>query len=55
MIAMIELTEGPRLMSRVITEPSSVMIDMEVEVRWATVAEDVIVPVFIPSGDEDGS
>ncbi len=49
-IAMIELAEGPRLMSRVVGT-DTVRIGMPVEVRWATVAEGLDVPVFVPTED----
>jgi uncharacterized OB-fold protein len=45
-IAMVELDEGPRLMSRVV-DTEDVQIDMTVEVRWATIADDFVVPVFV--------
>ena len=48
-VAMIELGEGPRLMSRV-AGTEDVEIGMAVEVRWAKVADDLDVPVFVPSG-----
>ena len=52
-IAMIQLAEGPRLLSRVVAEPDSVAIGMPVETRWANIAEDWTVPVFVPAGGHD--
>lgn len=48
-IAMIELAEGVRMMSRVMAEPERVAIGMPVQVRFARITEDFQVPVFVPS------
>ncbi len=50
-IAMIELEEGPRLMSRVV-DAKHIKIGMPVEIRWATIAEGTDVPVFVPIGTD---
>lgn len=50
--AMIELTEGVRIMSRVLCDPADVHIDMPVHVEFAQVQDgsgaDFRVPVFTP-------
>lgn len=48
-IAVIELLEGPRLLSRVMAEPDGVQIGLPVEVRWATAVENLRIPVFVPT------
>ncbi len=53
-VAMIELSEGPRLLSRVMAEPDDVRIGAPVEVRWAQVVDDLRLPVFVPSGGDTG-
>lgn len=50
-VAMIELSEGPRLLSRVVGS-DDIHIGMAVEVRWASISEDFDVPVFIPAGEQ---
>jgi len=52
-IAIIELSEGPRMLSRVTGKPDDVEIGMEVEVAWATAAPELQVPVFVPTGAAD--
>ena len=53
-VAMIELSEGPRLLSRVMAEPDDVRIGAPVEVRWAQVVDNLRLPVFVPSGGGTG-
>ena len=48
-VAMIELDEGPRMMSNVVEiEPDRVRVDMPVEVVFEDVTEDVALPKFRP-------
>ena len=46
-IAMIELEEGPRMMSRLVDIDQEVSIGSPVNLRWARIDEDFIVPVFV--------
>ena len=48
-IAMIDLDEGVRMMSRIAGSPEDVRIGMAVEVRWAEITDDGSVPVFVPA------
>lgn len=50
-IAVIELEEGVRLLSRVAGDPDAVRIGMPVTVAWAKIAADFQVPVFVPAGE----
>lgn len=47
-MALVDLVEGPRLLTRVETEPATVRIGMDVMVRFATV-DGTVVPVFVPA------
>jgi uncharacterized OB-fold protein len=47
-IAVIELEEGVRMLSRVVCDPETVRIDMPVTVAWAKIDGDLQVPVFVP-------
>jgi uncharacterized OB-fold protein len=49
-VAIIELDEGVRLMSRVMAEPDDVSVGMAVRVGFASIAESFQVPVFVPAG-----
>jgi uncharacterized OB-fold protein len=51
-VAVIELDEGVRMLSRVTGEPAAVRIGQRVEVAWATLGEDFRVPVFAPVAEE---
>ena len=53
-IAVVALTEGPRLLSRLMVEPEHARIGMPVTVAWARAGEDLRVPVFVPAGSADG-
>ena len=47
MVALIDLTEGPRLMSTLIdVEPEDVAIGLPVRVDFAQWSEDISMPVF---------
>lgn len=49
-VAIIELDEGPHLMSNVVhVEPSSVRIGQRVRVQFGQVAEGVCIPLFAPT------
>lgn len=56
-IAIIELTEGVQMMSRVVAPHDSVEIGMPVRVAFARIAEGFQVPVFLPDdqGAADGA
>lgn len=51
-IAVIELEEGVRLLSRVAGVPDEARIGMQVSVAWAQVAEGFQVPVFVSAGKD---
>ncbi len=54
-IAIIELEEGVRMMSRVITDSNAVEIGQPVRVAFATINDDGFkVPVFVPAGAVNG-
>ena len=48
-IAIVELEEGVRMLTRIAADPETVRIGMPVTVAWATLAEDFQVPVFEPA------
>lgn len=47
-VAIVELIEGVRMMTRIMAAPDDVSVGMEVRVAFATAAEDFQVPVFVP-------
>ena len=47
--AMIELTEGVRMFSRVVADPAEVSIGLPVRVAFATIDGGFRVPVFVPA------
>ncbi|HUF91678.1 MAG TPA: OB-fold domain-containing protein, partial [Candidatus Limnocylindria bacterium] len=52
-LAMIELEEGPRMMSNLINvkpDPQAITCDMPVEVVFHTLTDDVTLPLFQPAG-----
>lgn len=52
-IAIVELEEGPRVMSNVIgvdARPESLPIDMALEVAWEQQDDDITLPLFKPAG-----
>lgn len=54
-IAIIELAEGVRMMSRVMADPATVQIDQPVRVAFATIDKSGFkVPVFVPDGEPNG-
>lgn len=48
-VAIVELTEGVRMMTRIMAQPESVSVGMAVRVAFAAVSEDFQVPVFVPA------
>ena len=55
-IAMVDLAEGVRMMSRIVAPSDLVAIGIPVEVRWAAIEPGFKVPVFVPQedGTDDG-
>jgi len=54
-LAMVELEEGVRMMTRIVADPQSVAIGMPVRVAFATVGDgDFTVPVFLPDEEMEG-
>lgn len=52
-VALVELEEGPRLMSNVIhCEPDEVSIGMEVEVCFERLSEQISIPLFRPAASK---
>lgn len=51
-VAIVELREGVRMMSRLMAPPEAARIGMPVRAEFAGIADDVVVPVFVP--DDDG-
>ena len=47
-VAIVELTERVRMMTRIMAAPEDVSVGMEVRAAFAAVAEDFQVPVFLP-------
>ena len=47
-VAIVELAEGVRMMTRIMAAPEDVSVGMEVQVAFAAAAEDFQVPVFLP-------
>jgi len=47
-VAIVELAEGVRMMTRIMAAPEDVSVGMEVRVAFAAAAEDFQVPVFLP-------
>jgi uncharacterized OB-fold protein len=53
-LAMVELEEGVRMMTRIVAEPERVTIGMPVHVAFATIGDgDFTVPVFLADKDGD--
>ena len=50
-VAIVELEEGVRMLTRVAADPDAVRIGMPVTVAWARLEPDFQVPVFVPAGD----
>lgn len=48
-IAIVELEEGVRMLSRVVADVDAVRIDMLVAVAWAKLGDDFQMPVFVPA------
>jgi uncharacterized protein len=52
-IAVVELEEGPRMMTNIINvaqEPEALVLDMPVEVTFQALNEDISIPYFQPAG-----
>ena len=49
-LAVVELREGVRMLTRVMSEPAEVVVGLEVEVAFARIDESFQVPVFVPAG-----
>jgi uncharacterized OB-fold protein len=47
-IAVVELDEGVRMLSRITGDPDRVRIGLPVAVAWARIDDDFQVPVFVP-------
>ncbi len=45
-VALVDLAEGPRMMSRILGDPSAVTIGRQVGVRFERQAEDFVLPFF---------
>ncbi|RMF97014.1 MAG: Zn-ribbon domain-containing OB-fold protein [Gammaproteobacteria bacterium] len=49
-VAIIRLAEGPTMLSNVIDcDPEALQIGMDVELRWATVTDEITLPKFGPA------
>ena len=51
-IAVVELEEGPRMMTNIVDcpqTPEALQLDMPVEVRFAKQTDDITLPLFAPS------
>ena len=54
-IAVVELAEGPRLMTNLVdvpATPEALRLDMPLEVVFERVSEEIALPLFRPAGDE---
>ncbi len=54
-IAVVQLAEGPRMMSNVVDcpqTPEALVLDMPLQVRFDKVAEDCALPRFVPAAKE---
>jgi uncharacterized OB-fold protein len=52
-VALIELDEGPRLVSNVVgVDPDLVTVDQRVQVRFDRVGPDTVLPLFAPVGED---
>jgi uncharacterized OB-fold protein len=50
-IAIVELEEGPRMMTNIVAPPDSVSIGMKVEVLFEDVTDTIALPKFRPAGE----
>lgn len=53
-IAVVELEEGPRMMSSIVgcpQTPEALVLDMALEVRFERLTDEITVPVFAPAED----
>ena len=54
-IALVELDEGPRMMSNIVgcaQTPEALELDMALTVVFKKISEDISLPLFTPAGDE---
>ena len=54
-IAVVELEEGPRLMSNIVDcpqTPEALVLDMPLEVTWEVLTDEITLPQFRPAGGE---
>ena len=57
-IAVVELEEGPRMMSNLVDTPQTpeaLILDMPLEVVFEAVSDDISLPLFRPASDDAGS
>lgn len=57
-IAVVELEEGPRMMTNIVDcpqTPEALVLDMPVEVRFEAVSDEISLPLFRPSGAPAGA
>ena len=45
-VALVDLAEGPRMMSRILGDPAAVAIGQEVEVRFERQSDELVLPFF---------
>lgn len=56
-IAVVELEEGPRLMSNIVDcpqTPEALVLDMALEVTWEKLTDDITLPQFRPAAGASG-
>jgi uncharacterized OB-fold protein len=52
-IAVVELDEGPRMMTNIVDcaqTPGALVLDMPVEVQFESVSDEIVLPLFRPAG-----
>jgi uncharacterized OB-fold protein len=57
-IAVVELEEGPRMMTNIVDcpqDPEALVLDMPVEVRFEAVSDEISLPLFTPSSAPAGA
>ena len=57
-IAVVELEEGPRMMSNLVDTPQTpeaLILDMPLEVVFEAVSDDISLPLFRPASDDAGA
>jgi uncharacterized OB-fold protein len=56
-IAIVELEEGPRMMSNIVgvePEPGNLPVGLPLQVHWERLTDDVAIPLFRPAADAEG-